>query len=304
MTGATAANAQPNNNHLEDSGKKPAGEANVAAFEAKMKAVITIEVADEKQKTEGVSPTASTEDESEEIEIAIEITTFEGEDLANNLSVTSNRGTTQISINTEGEIGASTDAVFFSDDPQVQMGETLTFTVPDELGEVQGGSITFSNLLDTTEGFESALVIAYDAIGAEVMRLLAEGSASGDVTLDISVSFKSLDVKPIDNGAWALENNSDFLIKRIEVATTEAQAGAATHADFSSLLSDFRGLFEGRNFKLQSTIQRYDRQATKDVFRSYQNNDALDDRREDELYLKTQNREKGGDTVSATEDQA
>jgi 23S rRNA pseudoU1915 N3-methylase RlmH len=290
-----------------------AGESEKGAeFAATMTAVLTIDVADEGEEQEGVSTEASgseTSEEieieieiktsegddlaenasgnetSEEIEIEIEITTFEGEALADNLSVTSNRGSTEISITTDGAIGASTDGFFFSDNPEVQMGETLTFTVPEELGNVQGGSITFSNLINNEKGFESALIIAFDALGTEVMRRLAGGNESGDVTVDIDVAFNSLDVRPVDNGSWTLRGNSDFQIKRIDVATGEGQAETSgAMQSSSSFLSDFLSFFEDRNFKLQSAVQRSYRDSTSDVFSTNGPNNAPDDRRDDELY--------------------
>jgi len=282
-----------------------------AEFAATMTAVLTIDVADEGEEQEGASTEASRSETSEdiaieieittsegddlaenasgnetseEIEIEIEITTFEGDALADNLSVTSNRGSTEISITTDGAIGASTDGFFFSDNPEVQMGETLTFTVPEELGNVQGGSITFSNLINNEKGFESALIIAFDAL-AEVMRRLAGGNESGDVTVDIDVAFNSLDVRPVDNGSWTLQGNSDFQIKRIDVATGEGQTETSGEMQSSSsFLSDFLSFFEDRNFKLQSAVQRSYRDSTSDVFSANGPNNAPDDPRDDELH--------------------
>lgn len=267
-----------------------AGSVDEAEFSATMTAVLTIGVSDGEDEAEGTSTEETTETSSEEIEIEIEIATFEGDDLIDNLSVTSNRGSTEISITTDGAIGAATDGVFFSDNPEVQMGETLTFTVPEELGDVQGGSMTFSNLVNNESGFESALVTAYNAEGIEVLRLLVGGDESGNVTVDINVGFKSLDVRPVDNGSWTLLGNSDFLIERIDIVTGEAPErdhGGDVGYRGGGFLSDFRSFFEDRNFRLQSAVQRGYRQSNSNVFTSHHTNNAPDYRRDDEVYMRT-----------------
>ena len=225
-----------------------------------------------------------TEDETAgdvEIEIEITTTTFEGEDLADNLSVSSNRGTSEVSIASDGSIGVSTEGLFFDDNQQVQMGETVTFTVPPELGEVQGATITVSKLVDSKTGGESALVMAFDSEGKEVFRHLIEGSEHGDVSIDIDVSFAKVDIKPVDNLSWTLAGNSDFAVKRVDVRTSDEAGGEKSYVDQEDLggsdgddwsseafLSDFLALFENRNFSLQSSVHRELHQSSVAVFPS------------------------------------
>lgn len=260
VTTTLAGNAQP-------TGSAPhAGSAEEAGFAASMTAVLTINVSDEDDETQGASTEESAESSSDDIEIEIEITTFEGDGLLENLSVTSNRGTAEISITTDGDVGVSTDGIFFSDNPEVQMGETLTFTVPTELGEAQGATITVSNLVDDETGAESALVIAYDAEGNEVLRCLVEGDESGDVTVDIDVSFSKIDFKPVDNGSWTLSGNSDFTIERIDIRMGDAPERDSVQHNWSGFLNDFRSFFEDRNFRLQKSIHGTYHQSATEIF--------------------------------------
>lgn len=250
VTGTSTATSQPRGATSSASGADETG------FAASMTAVVTVNVSDEGDETQGAPVLETAESSPGEIEIEIEITTFEGRDLADNLDASSNRGTAEISITADGGVGVATDGIFFSDNPEVQMGETLTFTVPTELGDVQGATVTVSNLVDDETGAESALVIAHDVDGNEVLRCLVEGNDQDDVTVDIDVSFSKLAFKPVDNGSWTLQGNADFSIDRIDVRTGAASAGDPDQHGWGGFLTDFRGLFEERNFSMLSSVHR------------------------------------------------
>ena len=244
--------------------------ADDAGFAASMTAVVTINVSDEDKKSEGEAAASTaqsaiqaptTDDKPGDVEIEIEITTFEGNDLADNLSVTSHRGNAEISITADGDIGVSTDGFFYADTPEIQIGETLTFTVPNELGHVQGATINVSNLVDDKTGAESALVVAYDSEGKEVFRCVVEGDETGKVSVDIDVSFSKVDVKPVDNGSWTLQGNSDFTIERIDIKTGQVPEESDPQHKGGGFFAGFHGFFEQRNYRLQSQIQRQDLQS-------------------------------------------
>ncbi|MGI9451519.1 MAG: hypothetical protein ACR2QH_12930 [Geminicoccaceae bacterium] len=265
---------------------------------------MTINVSDEDKKSEGEA-TASTaqtkskaqtaDDKPGDVEIEIEITTLEGNDLADNLSVTSNRGNAEISITADGDIGVSTDGFFYSDTPEIQIGETLTFTVPNELGNVQGATINVSNLVDDKTGAESALVIAYDAEGKEVFRCVVEGNDTGKVTVDIDVSFSKVDFKPVDNGSWTLSGNSDFTIERIDIKTGEVPTEGDPQHNSGGFLAGFHGFFEQRNYRLQSQIQRQDLQSFANITSTCR---SADHRQADDV--KEQNLDEQGRTTRRT----
>ena len=248
--------------------------ADDAGFAASMTAVVTINVSDQGKKSGGeatlstaqaTSKARSDGDKPDDVEIEIEITTLEGSELAEYLSVTSNRGDAEISITADGDIGVSTDGIFYSDTPEVQIGETLTFTVPDEMGHVQGASINVSNLVDDKTGAESALVTAYDAEGKEVFRCVVEGNETGKVTVDIDISFSKVDFKPVDNGSWTLSENSDFTIERIDIKTGDVPKGGDPQHSSGGFLANFYGFFEQRNYRLQSQVQRQDLHSFADI---------------------------------------
>ncbi|MGI9493839.1 MAG: hypothetical protein ACR2QF_15690 [Geminicoccaceae bacterium] len=256
--------------------------ANDAGFATSMTAVVTINVSDTDKKSGGDAASSTTQatskaqtadDKPDDVEIEIEITTLEGNELAENLSVTSNRGDAEISITANGDIGVSTDGFFYSDTPEVQIGETLTFTVPEELVNVQGATINVSNLVDDKTGAESALVTAYDAEGKEVFRCVVEGNDAGKVTVDIDVSFSKVDFKPVDNGSWTLSGNSDFTIERIDIKTGDVPKGGDPQHNSGGFLANFYGFFEQRNYRLQSQIQRQNLQSFANISATCQSAD-------------------------------
>ena len=268
------------------------GSEETARFEDQMTAVLTIDVkkpegddgSKQPSKGEAASDNLMAETSSETASVEIEIKTFEGGDLVDQLSVTSRRGTADLTLSADGAVGVATDGFFYTDNPNVQMGETLTFTVPSDLGEVHGGAITFSNLLNSDKKAERALVIANDARGYEVLRCLVSGDASGQVTLDIDVSFASLDVKPVDNGSWTLSGNSDFTIERIDVKTGVAADQDDGHQHQGGFLSDLFGLFAFKDFSVRDAIERFDRNSISTFFPDTQNDEKPEDRQDDRVY--------------------
>jgi len=265
-----------------------------------MTAVVTVNVSNDDGDTKEKSPASTTEGKTSEdasgeasgdIEIEIEITTLEGDDLAENMSVTSSRGGAEITVSADGDIGVSTDGVFFADNTEIQMGETLTFTVPSEIGEAQGATITISNLVDEKTGAESALVIAYDSEGKEVLRCVVDGNKSGDVTVDIDVSFSKIDFRPVDNGSWTLSDNSDFTIERIDIKTGGPLNSDGAQHSRGNLLDGFQGFFNLKNFSLQRSVQRQERLSTTQIFSARQsatNHQQADETSQKEIDLREQ----------------
>ena len=268
-----------------------AGTTEEAEFAASMTAVLTIDVSDEKEETQGASTETSSTASDGEVEIEIEITAFEGDDLQENLSVTSNRGNAEIGVTSTGALGVATTGLKHPDNPQVQMGETLTFTVPEEIGDVQGATITFSNLVGGDSGNEGALVIAYDDEGKEVLRCLVLGDESGDVSVDIDVAFSSIDFKPVDNGAWTLASNSDFTIDRIEVAAGKTGEDQDSGHETNGFLSDFLSHFLVRNTGIKSARYSTRQVALSQVHQSLTQKDPTDRQEEVEWSLRAERRQ-------------
>ncbi len=266
------------------------GNGDEAEFAASMTAVVTIDVTKSEEQTTGASSTGQGTPNSKttgetlgDIEIEIEITTLKGDDLAKNLSVTSGHGAAEITVSKDGDIGVSTDGAFFSDNAEVQIGETLTFTVPDSLDNVKGATISVSNLVSKETGAESALVIAYDAEGKEVLRCLVEGNKSGDVTVDIDVSFSKVDFKPVDNGAWARLDNSDFTIDRIDIKTGNVSGQGGSQHEEADPFADYYGFFYQRNYSFQRFGQTQRHHSVDNVFATRQSDDNR--RQDDEAVL-------------------
>lgn len=287
--------------HLTPSDANSGKETEVQVrFENSMTAVLTIDVKTEGEdgskgspKNEVSSKDMTVQTSSDTASGEIEIKTFEGNDLVDHVSVSSRRGVADLSLSADGAVGVSTEGFFYSDNPEVQMGETLTFTVPSDIGDVQGGTVTFSNLLDNDNKFERALVIASDAEGREVLRCLVSGDESGHVTLDIDVGFSSIDVKPVDNGSWTLSGNSDFQIERIDIKTGKTADEDDVYQHHGGFMSDLFGLFSFKDFSVRDAFERTDRRSIATFFPDTQNYEKAEDKQDEVLHRTLEERELG-----------
>lgn len=161
----------------------------------------------------GVSGGDGSED-APDVTIEIETVVFSGDDLAQNLSASALLGDASVAVSEDGSFGVS-GALSGDAEVQLEVGETLTFELPETEGEVVGGQVTITNLFNDDGESEGALVFAYDADDQLVATYAVLGNDSGTVTVDIDVSFARLDFKAIDNDAFLFEDNSSFGISEI-----------------------------------------------------------------------------------------
>ncbi len=148
--------------------------------------------------------------------VEIETVSFSGEDLAMNLSASTVLNDGVVAQTANGSFGVE-GSVSGSADVRLEVGETLTFTMPPAEGEVVGGQVTITNLFGSGEEGEGALIFAYDAEDRQLACYAACGNETGTVTVDIDVSFARLDFKAIDNATLYLQDNSNFAIGNVGV---------------------------------------------------------------------------------------
>ena len=124
---------------------------------------------------------------------------------------------------------------------EIDLGESLIFTVPGDMGEVSSAQVKITNLFDggpDGRHTETGEWVAYNAAGEMVGRGEFQGNTPnrpGELMVDIETSqpFHTLHFIPTDNGAGARSsNNSDFTVESITLnheaaAPTEEPSGPA-----------------------------------------------------------------------------
>lgn len=154
------------------------------------------------------------DDTAADVTIEIETTVFSGDELAQNLSASTVLGSGSVALTDDGGFGVS-GSISGDAEVRLEVGETLTFQLPETEGEVVGGQVTITNLLGSGDATEGALVFAYDGDDHLLASYVALGNETGTVTVDIDVAFARLDFKAIDNDSFFLEDNSNFGVSEV-----------------------------------------------------------------------------------------
>ena len=119
---------------------------------------------------------------------------------------------------------------------EIDLGESLIFTVPSDMGEVSSAQVKITNLFDggpDGRHTETGEWVAYNAAGEMVGRGEFQGNTPnhpGQLMVDVETSepFHTLHFIPTDNGAGARSgNNSDFTVESI---TLQHEAAAPSEA--------------------------------------------------------------------------
>ena len=118
----------------------------------------------------------------------------------------------------------------------LEVGETLTFSLPPGEGDIVGGQVTITNLFSGDGYQEGALIFAYDSEDRQLASYVAIGNETGEVTVEIDVAFARLDFKALDNDAWLLRNNSNYAVS--DVTAMFASVVGALGEDASQLIDD------------------------------------------------------------------
>ncbi len=182
----------------------------------------------------GVTENAGTEMLTD-VTIEIESVVFSGANLEQNLTATTIFGDGHVAQTDGGSFGVS-GSISGEAEVRLEVGETLSFSLPETEGEVVGGQVTITNLFNDGESGEGALVFAYDSDDRLVASYFALGNETGEVTIEINVAFARLDFKAADNGAFFFEDNSNFGVS--EVSAIFASVVEGLSEDASQLIDD------------------------------------------------------------------
>ncbi len=170
-----------------------------------------------------------------DVTIEIESVVFSGDDLQQNLSATTVFGSGGVALSDDGSFGVS-GSISGDAEVRLEVGETLSFTLPETEGEVVGGQVTITNLFNDDGSSEGALVFAYDADDHLIASYFALGNETGEVTIEIDVAFARLDFKAADNDAFLFEDNSNFGVSEVSAIFASVIEGLSEGA--SQLIDD------------------------------------------------------------------
>jgi hypothetical protein len=170
-----------------------------------------------------------------DVKIEIESVVFSGDDLQKNLTASTVLGGGSVALTGDGSFGVS-GSISGDAEVRLEVGETLTFTLPKTESEVVGGQVTISNLFNDGQSKEGALVFAYDADDHLLASYFALGNETGEVTIDIDVAFARLDFKAADNDAFLFQDNSNFGVSEVSAIFASVVEGIADGA--SQLIDD------------------------------------------------------------------
>ena len=170
-----------------------------------------------------------------DVTIEIESVVFSGEALQQNLSASTVFGGGSVAQIDDGSFGV-TGSISGDSEVRLEVGETLSFTLPETEGQVVGGQVTITNLFGGEGNSEGALVFAYDSSDQLLASYFALGSQTGEVTIEIDVAFARLDFKAVDNGAFLFEDNSSFGVSDVSAVFASVVEGLSE--DASQLIDD------------------------------------------------------------------
>jgi hypothetical protein len=182
----------------------------------------------------GVSDSADAEALTD-VTIEIESVVFSGDELHQNLSASTVFGGGSVVQTDDGSFGVS-GSISRDAEVRLEVGETLSFILPETDDLVVGGQVTITNLFDDHGGSEGALVFAYDADDKLLASYFALGNETGEVTIEINVAFARLDFKAADNGAFLFEDNSNFGVRDVSAVFASVVEGVSD--DASQLIDD------------------------------------------------------------------
>ncbi|WP_338664494.1 hypothetical protein VQH23_04855 [Pararoseomonas sp. SCSIO 73927] len=118
-------------------------------------------------------------------------------------------------------------------DGEINRGQSLTFTAPEEHADNAGGTVELGKLYKNGpdgDHVEKARVTFYDENGKVVDEKTVEGSADGNVSVSTDKNFARVEVSPEDDGAGNSHENSDFVLQSVSMNP----AGGAAPAEGAS----------------------------------------------------------------------